>query len=43
MMQALHFSRKLAYSVSEREHWVSAGGGLLGILAMLWVLSLIHI
>lgn len=36
-MQALHFSRKLAYSVSEREHWVSAGGGLLGILAMLWV------
>jgi CBS domain-containing membrane protein len=29
--------RKLAYSVSEREHWVSATGGLLGILAVLWV------
>jgi CBS domain-containing membrane protein len=29
--------RKLAYSVSEREHWVSAAGGLLGILAVLWV------
>ena len=29
--------RKLAYSVSEREHWVSAGGGLAGILAVLWV------
>ena len=28
--------RKLAYSVSEREHWISAGGGLLGILAVLW-------
>jgi CBS-domain-containing membrane protein len=28
--------RKLAYSVSEREHWVSAAGGLLGILAVLW-------
>ena len=28
---------KLAYSVSEREHWISAGGGLLGILAVLWV------
>ena len=29
--------RKLAYSVSEREHWISAGGGLIGILAVLWV------
>src|SRR5574340_68790 len=29
--------RKLAYSVSEREHWVSAAGGLLGMLAVLWV------
>ncbi len=29
--------RKLAYSVSEREHWISATGGLLGILAALWV------
>lgn len=29
--------RKLAYSVSEREHWISAGGGLVGILAVLWV------
>jgi len=29
--------RKLAYSVSEREHWISASGGLLGILAVLWV------
>ncbi len=28
--------RKLAYSVSEREHWISAAGGLLGILAVLW-------
>jgi CBS-domain-containing membrane protein len=28
--------RKLAYSVSEREHWVSATGGLVGILAVLW-------
>jgi CBS-domain-containing membrane protein len=28
---------KLAYSVSEREHWISAGGGLIGILAVLWV------
>jgi len=28
--------RKLAYSVSEREHWISAAGGLIGILAMLW-------
>jgi CBS-domain-containing membrane protein len=29
--------RKLAYSVSEREHWISAAGGFLGILAVLWV------
>jgi len=29
--------RKIAYSVSEREHWVSAGGGLLGLLAVVWV------
>ena len=29
--------RKLAYSVSDREHWISAVGGLLGILAVLWV------
>lgn len=29
--------RKLAYSVSEREHWISASGGLVGILAVLWV------
>ena len=28
---------KVAYSVSEREHWISAGGGLLGIMAVLWV------
>ncbi|MGK2952572.1 MAG: HPP family protein [Thiobacillus sp.] len=28
---------RLAYSVSEREHWISAAGGLLGILAVLWV------
>lgn len=28
--------RKLAYSVSEREHWISAAGGLIGILAVLW-------
>jgi CBS domain-containing membrane protein len=29
--------RKLAYSVSEREHWISAMGGLFGILAVVWV------
>ncbi len=29
--------RKLAYSVSEREHWISAFGGLLGILAVIGV------
>ena len=29
--------RRLAYSVSEREHLISAVGGLFGILAALWV------
>ena len=29
--------RKLAYSVSEREHWISALGGLVGIFAVVWV------
>lgn len=29
--------RKLAYSVSEREHWISAAGGLFGILAVVWL------
>jgi len=29
--------RRLAYSVSEREHWISAFGGLVGILAVMWV------
>lgn len=29
--------KKLAYSVSDREHWISAAGGLLGILGVLWV------
>lgn len=29
--------RRLAYSVSEREHLISAAGGLVGILAVLWV------
>lgn len=28
---------EIAYAVSEREHWISAAGGLLGMLAMLWV------
>ena len=28
--------RRLAYSVSEREHWISAAGGLVGLLAVLW-------
>lgn len=28
---------KIAYTVSEREHWVSAAGGLIGILSVLWV------
>ena len=29
--------RKLAYTASEREHWISALGGLVGILAVVWV------
>lgn len=29
--------KRIAYVVSEREHWVSAGGGLAGMLAVLWV------
>lgn len=29
--------KKLAYSVSNRESWISAGGGLLGIFGVLWV------
>lgn len=29
--------RKLAYSSSGREHWISALGGLIGILAVVWV------
>lgn len=29
--------RKLAYSVSEREYWISASGGLFGILAVVWL------
>lgn len=29
--------RKIAYSVSEREYWISAAGGILGILGVLWV------
>ncbi|MDP2057378.1 MAG: HPP family protein [Thiobacillus sp.] len=29
--------RRLAYSVSEREHWISAAGGLLGMLAVWWI------
>ncbi len=28
---------KIAYAVSDREHWVSAVGGLLGMLALLWM------
>lgn len=28
---------KIAYTVSEREHWISAAGGLLAIVALLWV------
>ena len=31
---------KIAYTVSEREHWVSAAGGLVGILSVLWVSEL---
>ncbi len=32
--------RKLAYSVSEREHWISGAGGLLGILTVWWTSKL---
>ena len=32
---------KIAYTVSEREHWISAAGGLLGILAVWWVSHLL--
>lgn len=32
---------KIAYTVSEREHWISAGGGLFGILAVWWVSNLL--
>ncbi len=28
---------KIGYTVSEREHWVSAAGGLVGMLTLLWV------
>ena len=28
---------KIAYTVSEREYWLSAAGGLAGLLAVLWV------
>lgn len=33
--------RKLAYSVSEREHWISGTGGLLGILVVWWISNLV--
>jgi CBS domain-containing membrane protein len=33
--------RKLAYTVSEREHWISAAGGLAGIFAVLWTSHLL--
>lgn len=29
--------RKLAYSVSEREHWISGLGGLIGIVIVMWI------
>ncbi len=29
--------RKLAYSVSEREHWISGLGGLIGIAIVMWI------
>lgn len=32
--------RKLAYSVSEREHWISGAGGVLGIFLAWWVSKL---
>lgn len=33
--------RKIAYSVSEREQWISAAGGVLGILAVWWISDLL--
>ncbi len=33
--------RKLAYSVSERGQWISAAGGLLGMLAVWWISDLL--
>jgi len=33
--------RKLAYTVSEREHWISAAGGLIGMLAVWWISALL--
>jgi len=32
---------KIAYTVSEREHWISAMGGLLGILTVWWISDLV--
>jgi len=32
---------KIAYTVSEREHWISAVGGLFGILVVFWVSNLL--
>ena len=32
---------KIAYTVSEREHWISAAGGLFGILVVWWVSNLL--
>lgn len=32
---------KIAYTVSEREHWISAVGGMLGILIAFWVSNLL--
>jgi CBS-domain-containing membrane protein len=33
--------KRIAYTVSEREHWVSASGGLVGMLTVLWVSHLL--
>ncbi len=33
--------RRLAYTVSEREHWISAAGGLIGMLAVWWISALL--
>lgn len=33
--------RKIAYTVSTREHWISAAGGLVGMLMVWWVSSLV--